>query len=281
MILLKNSTKLFLYYITQLILAILIIGITIIITCQRSILSPKYIIRQLYKNNYYEELYLSLQEDMSNHIIQSGLSNEVLENIYTMEMVEETTNQFVKDFYQNKSLEINTTTVKNNLETNITNYLKQNNIQITDQKSLDRFVEQMLSIYEEAFTFSNLIEPYQNTLHIFSLVLNTTLWLAIGIAIILIIFTRAYLKKNTFTVPLLTTGILILGGSYYLTSKIDFDHFLLFNESISYIIRNVVFDIMKQLRKISIVMIIISIILSFINSMIVYKIRRINKKVVN
>lgn len=238
-------------------------------------------IRQLYKNNYYEKLYLSLKEEMANHMIQSGLSNEVLENIYTIEMIEETTNQFVKDFYQNKLLEINTETVKNNLETNITNYLKQNNIQITDQKSLDRFVDQMLSIYEEAFTLSNLIEPYQNTLHIFSLILNIIVWLAIGIAIILIIFTRAYLKKNTFTVPLLTTGILILGGSYYLTSKIDFNHFLLFNENISYIIRNVAFDMIKQLRKISIVMIIISIILSFIDSMIVYKIRRVNSKIVN
>ena len=136
----KNKLKVLSYYISMIILSTIVLSLSIVTLIKFTILNENYLIKQLEKNNYYNNLYTSINEEMSYYIIQSGLEEEVLENIYTKEMVTNSVNNLIKNFYTGKKLTIDTTLLKENLNNNITNYLSKNNIVITDKNDGDNVV---------------------------------------------------------------------------------------------------------------------------------------------
>ncbi len=242
--------KIVLYYILEFILSIFILLLFSVAFLKFTVLDSNYILKQLKKNNYYSELYKSINDEMSNYIIQAGLEEEVLKDIYTEEMVVEEVNQAINSFYKNKKIEVDTIKVKDKLEANIVTYLEKNNIKVTDQASLDRFVNQILEVYEEKIILSSALTSVSPKIvkinHLMNMILILLSILCIPIA--LIIFLK--LKKEALAVPFFMTGILISVTNYLLFSKIDVKHILFWNDNISSIIKSILYDL-SSIMKIS------------------------------
>lgn len=244
----KAKFKILSYYFSFFFLSILVLILFLISLLELTLLRPDYLMNHLEKNNYYQELYLSISDEMSNYIIQAGLEDSVLENIYTQEMVTKSVNSVIYAFYGNQEMKVNTSQVKKNLEDNIVSYLRKNNIEVTDQEALDMFVDQMLDIYSEKIKLTSSLDSVKGLVHKWDFRLKV---IFSGLVILVLffgyIFHRTY-KKSAFAVPCFTSSILLLLGDYLFFQRIDVANILFWNESVSKIIKSVLFDLSNLIK---------------------------------
>lgn len=256
--------KLLFYYIGEFLLSVLVLILFLIALLECTVLRPKYILDQFEKNNYYEVLYKSINNEMSNYIIQAGLEDPVLDNIYTKNMIKKEVTNMVKRFYGGSNVKVDTEIVKENLENNISSYLAKNNIEITDQKALDQFIEQMLDIYEEKIVLSKSLMKVQNIVVKSDFALKIIFMVLTVITCALGILVKYICKKRVIAVPLFTTGILLLLGNYLLFNRIDVWHILFWNENVSNIIKSILFNLSSLVQEGAILLMILSIVSCFI-----------------
>lgn len=251
--------RLIFYYLSEFFLSILVLVLFLIALLESTVLRPKYVLKQLEKNDYYEILYKSISNEMSNYIIQSGLEESVLDNIYTKDMVEKEVTRMVQNFYGNGKVTVDTKKVKESLESNIASFLAKNNIEITDQEALDRFVEQMLDIYEEKIVLSQGLIKAQNLVVKLDYGLKILFGILVFIVLVVGILTKWISKNRVIAIPLFTTGLLLLLGNYLLFNRIDVQNILFWNENVSNIIKSILWDLSKLTIKGSIIFIVLSI----------------------
>lgn len=244
----KAKLKIIFYYLIELFLSVLvlILGLGLLLKC--TILNEKYLILKLEQNDYYNELYSSIKNDMENYLMQSGLPESVLENIYTKDMITKGVNNIIISFYNGNNLNVDTYTIEEHLKTNINTYLNNNNMQVSDQESLDQFVLEILKIYKEKIMLTDKLEDFQGTFTKWNFYLKVFLIILTIIILILGIFVKLCFKKDTFVIPLLTTAILLLVGNYLLFSRIDVSHILFWNESISEIIKSILWNMSSLVK---------------------------------
>lgn len=259
----KNKINYLLYYLSEFLLSVILIILVILFICSKTIFSPNYIIKELDKNDYYEYLEKEIKDEMSNYIVQSGLGKEVLDNIYSLDDIKNTTNSYVKAFYNNKELKVDSSKVKDRLEANIDKYLEEENIVATDREAMDKFVSQMSDIYEEAFSISSIIDKTSPYIVKVEEYVNIAIVAVCVIFIVLVLLAKLYFKKNILTTVMMTTSFIILFIMYYLTYKIDFSNLVLLSNS--KIINNVALSIISCFKNTSFIMIVLSIAIYIIN----------------
>lgn len=252
----KNKLKVLSYYILMIIISVLVLTLSLFTLLKFTILDQNYLIKQLEKNNYYENLYNSITEEMSYYIVQSGLKEEVLEKIYTKEMITNSINEAINNFYTGKKIMIDTTKVKENLNNNIKDYLSKNNIIITDQKALDMFVDHIISIYNEKIILSKHIEKFQNKLIKLDKIIDTIFIILMVLISILTILCHLFYKRIILTIPCISTAILLFLGNYLLYNRIDVKNILFWNDNVSTIIKSILWSIKDFITNEAIILII-------------------------
>ena len=95
----KIRLKLISKYIFQYIFTIMFFGLISLIIVRFTIFNENFILRELGNNNYYDKLYSMVYEEMSNYVIQSGLDEEIINDIYTEEMLVNDTNSLINYIY--------------------------------------------------------------------------------------------------------------------------------------------------------------------------------------
>jgi len=256
--------KLIFYYIGEFVLSILVLLLFLIALLECTVLRPKYVLHQFEKNNYYEGLYKSINNEMSNYIIQAGLEDVVLEDIYTKDMVEKEVTKMIQRFYGNGKISVDTKSVKESLENNIASYLLKNNIEVTDQKALDQFVDQMLDIYEEKIVLSKSLIKAQNLVVKLDFLLKIVFVVLAFITGVLGLLVKYICKNRVVAAPLFTTGILLLLGNYLLFNRIDVAHILFWNENVSIVIQSILFSLSNTVKVGALILIILSILSCFV-----------------
>ena len=136
----KARIKIILYYIIELSLSLIFLITFLLAMIKMTVFNQNYIINIFNKNNYYDKVYEYISNDMAKYILQSGLENVVLEDIYTKDMIKDEVKEAVNAFYTNKEIKVDTSVVEKNLKDNIENYLASHNIMVADEQALDRFV---------------------------------------------------------------------------------------------------------------------------------------------
>lgn len=243
----NKKLKMLSFYFYLLLLTIIVLGITLVFTIKLTILRPNYIINNLNKINYYDKVYNSINEEMQNYLIQSGLTNDVLTDIYTKEDIRSSLNNAIYAFYDNKEVSVDTSSIKTNLENNINNYLIKHNIIVTEKEGLDSFVNQMLEIYTNEIIISTKVNNFSTYLvkivklvdiSIIVLGITTLLLLALG---------YFFYRKNVATVPLASAGELLVLGNYLLFNKIDVKNILFWSDNVSSVIKTVIMDMSSKI----------------------------------
>ena len=267
----KAKIKVLSYYFNMLFIALLVLLLSLVTLVKFTVFDEEYLLKHLENNDYYDELYKSIKEEMSYYIIQSGLDEEVLEDIYTKEMITEEAKSIINNFYKGKELTINTEKVADNLNSNIEKYLLKNNIMVDDQKALDRFVDEMIIIYDKEIRLSDKINTIQSKFNKLDNIIDN-LFVVLFISILVIgIISHIFYKRIIYTIPCISSAILLLLGNYLLYNRIDVGNILFWNDNVSTIIKSILFDINRFVKEEASVLIILGIITFIIEYIITNK----------
>lgn len=247
-------------FILKFFLSILIILLTSIIILKSTILNKEYIKEVLEKENYYEKLSNSTKEEMKNYLIQSGFTEEIIEDIYTTNDIKNDVNRLIDQVYSNSEITINTDKIKTNLENNITSYLEEKNIEFSNSDELDRFVLLIADIYEEEVGITNYLNILQKVYLSVSEFIMPIIITLVALTFILITILLLLKSKYILSVPLLTLTFTYLIISFYLKDKIAIDNLLILSQDISNLIKYIFLDIIGKINTISLISFAIAII---------------------
>ena len=248
----------FFNYLTKFISSILFFLATTITIILFTIFNQNFMAQQLNETNYYEKLYTNIKLEMSYYVTQSGLSDDILNNIFDKELLRRTTEKMLDNFYNNKDNTINKTSIEENLMNNINEELKDYKLTEEDKTSIDKFITQMSSTYEAEISYSNILNKYHNTFNRIYHILVALDLLCIALFIINYFITRYTLKERNIIISLLTTTILITIIHLYLSYTLDLGHLEFYNDIISNLINYTYQSIMSIFNIVSTLYLVIS-----------------------
>lgn len=248
----------FFNYLTKFISSILFFLATTITIILFTVFNQNFMAQQLNETNYYAKLYTNIKLEMSYYVTQSGLSDDILNNIFDKELLRRTTEKMLDNFYNNKDNTINKTSVEENLMNNINEELKDYKLTEEDKTSIDKFITQMSSTYETEISYSNILNKYHNTFNRIYHILVALDILCIALFIINYFITRYTLKERNIIISLLTTTVLITIIHLYLSNTLDLGHLEFYNDIISNLINYTYQSIMSIFNIVSTIYLVIS-----------------------
>lgn len=260
-------------FIIMLILVVCILFLGIKNIAFSTILNKDYVLNKFDETNFYSGTYELVESGFENYIAQSGLEEEVLNNICTEEKVKNDIGIIINNIYNGTNEEIDTTEIANNLNANIDKL----DVRTSQNKSaLDKFVQQICTEYKNTI----LNTKYENTIH--DLLNKTTNIMAklqtiviivtviAGICLILLNIKNIFKLIGNIGTILLSLAIAILIAINLINSNINVSAIKLFNNVFSNSFVTILQDILNKINNFGLIILIISIVIIFINAVICF-----------
>lgn len=249
-----------------LVVCILFFGIKNIVLS--TIMDKDYVLNKLEETNFYSGTYELVESGFENYIAQSGLEEEVLNNICTEEKVKKDIGVIINNIYNGTNEEIDTTEIANNLNANIDKL----DVRTSQNKSaLDKFVQQICTEYKNTI----LNTKYENTIHeILNKTTNLLEKLQTIVTIVTIISVICLILLNIKNISklvgnlgtvLLSSSITILVAINLINANINISAIKLFNNVFSSSIVTILQEILSKINKFGIIILITSIVIILIN----------------
>ena len=240
-----------------LVVCILFFGIKNIVLS--TIMDKDYVLNKLEETNFYSGTYELVESGFENYIAQSGLEEEVLNNICTEEKVKKDIGVIINNIYNGTNEEIDTTEIANNLNANIDKL----DVRTSQNKSaLDKFVQQICTEYKNTI----LNTKYENTIHeILNKTINLLEKLQTIVTIVTIISVICLILLNIKTISklvgnlgtvLLSSSITILVAINLINANINISAIKLFNNVFSSSIVTILQEILSKINKFGIIILI-------------------------
>ena len=105
-------------YILSISLTLSLIVLILVSLISSTILNEKYVLGKLEETNYYKNIYENVKSNFENYIYQSGLDEEVLDNIVSEEQVKEDTKTIISHIYNGIEEKLSGETIKQKLNEN-------------------------------------------------------------------------------------------------------------------------------------------------------------------
>ena len=261
-------------YILSIILALSIIVFYFINLASSTILSEQYILSKLDEHDYYNKIYEQTKLNFENYIHQSGLEEDVLDNIITKEKVKKDTHIILGSIYDGLNQEVDINEIKENLNKNIEKYIQNVGITNEQKNSIDTFVNHICNEYKTTishFTFENQINQYYSEIIKIINMSKKVLLITIGIDFLLLIVLNLKKIYKCFTsvgVSFTIIGLIMLISSIFINTKIRVQTILILNDAISEVLRNILSEILNSSLIISIFTLIFGIIMIIIPNLI-------------
>lgn len=259
-------------YIINLFLIVSIFAFATLLILSNTIMNKEFVIGVLEKNNYYEKTYYEIQDGFKNYIMQSGLEENIIENLYNMDKVQKDINVIIDSIYENKEININTEVIRNELDNKINEVLKQNNKKIdnSEKKSIQTFENVIIDVYKTGITYSeeaikqicNAFEKLQSLFVIAQIILI--------VIILILMLTIILINKNiketakTFAITMITVGCASITLKILLGVRVT--NILILNKTFSESLVYMINSIMNTLFIMGIAMFIIGVIITIINA---------------
>lgn len=260
-------------YIINLFLVICIFALSSILIFSNTILSKQYVLGVLEKNNYYERTYHDIQDGFKNYIMQSGLDESVLEDLYSQEQVKQDIDMVINGIYENKNIKVDTQLIKKTLDDRISKVLKQNN-RVPDREekeAIQTFENAIVETYANGIAFSqrtveqigNVFAKIQNMVSIAKVALMVVI--VVLIAIIVLVNRNVKETVTTMGIALLSSGILGVVLKLLLGDRMH--NILMLNATFSDTVVYLIKAIINAFFTVGIVMTIIGIVAIIVGSM--------------
>lgn len=269
--------KIILSYITKFIQSISFFLLTLSAILLFTIFNETYTLDLLEKNNYYQELYTTTKEEVSNYLEQSGLEESILDDVISENNIQKTIMTTLDNLYTNQEIKTDTTTITNTLTTKINDYVKENDITVESKNTIPTLVAKLVSIYQEEVSYNNIFEkvrPMFNKAHQLAKII---LVVSIIVSFITYLINRYLFKDRNIIVSLFTNSILLIGLVLYTKSTINIDMITFYNTSISNILKEFINSILTHINLIGIISLILGLFFSFLSTGFFQKLKS-NKK---
>ncbi len=194
------------------------------------------ILKKIEKENYIENMTHSIQEEMKNYTNQSGLENEVLKDIF----LEEDVRQEIYKKIKGDNSRIQTDFLKESLRNNINKFLQQNNLS-AEEESLNRFINQIASVYEAEIN----LYQYFGKIILGLKVAHKYTTILFGITLVLIIISLLLSKDKKCNITLFTSSFLLGFLVIYIIREIDIKHLFILHPLFSKMMQNYILEILK------------------------------------
>lgn len=257
-------------FILIMVLTMCLIFIGIISIASSTILDKGYILQKLEETNFYEETHNLAESNFENYIYQSGLDEDVLENICSKEKVEKDIKTMISNIYDGTEQKIDTTEIAQNLNNNIEKKGIKNS---KNEKAIDTFVEHICNEYTETLIHTKYETKINDYLvkgtKLIGKAYNGILILTAVIIVMLIIINIKQISKLVLAtgIALLASGAFNLIAHDIIISKVNIENIKIFNDTFSKSIVSIITDILSKISSLSMGMLIISIIFIVIYAM--------------
>ena len=261
-------------YILSIILALSIIVFYFINLASSTILSEQYILSKLDEHDYYNKIHEQIKSNFENYIHQSGLEEDVLDNIITKEKVKKDTHIILGSIYDGLNQEVDTSEIKENLNKNIEKYIQNVGITNEQKNSIDTFVNHICNEYKTTisnFTFENQINQYYSQMVKIINMSKKVLLITIGIDFLLLIvlnLKKIYKYFTSVGVSFTIIGLIMLISNIFINIKIKVQTILILNDAISEVLRNILIEILNSSFIIGLLALIFGIIMIIIPNLI-------------
>lgn len=260
------------------ILTICLIAIGMITIVYSTILDKTYITSKLEETNFYQETYELVKSNFENYIYQSGLDEEVLNDICSKEKVKNDINIIISNIYSGTKGKIDTSEIAENLNANI-NKLGIKNSQ--NQKAIDQFVDQICNEYTETIIHTNYetklnseyIKIVDKIVKLNNVVVVATIVVIILLIIMNIIGAMASKLIQDFGIALFATGAFNLTACSIVMSKVNIEGIKIFNDTFSKAVVTIITEVITRIMSLGIGTMAIAIAL-----IVAYAMVKVNKK---
>ena len=253
-------------FILAIILTICIIVCIGVNVASSTILNKDFVLQKLDETNYYANIYTAVESDFENYIYQSGLDEEVLENIVTPEKIENDTKVIINNIYDGTDEQIDITEIENNLRTNIEQSLN-GNLSATQKKMVDEFINKITEQYQDTMTSTSYEDNIYNILTkgmtIIKLVnVASIIGIVVSAIIILVISFRRVWSGFMFIVSsAIASGVFYIFANILINAKVRIENITILNDAISITLREVLTSILNQLTTTGIIITIVGVII--------------------
>ena len=229
---LKNLLK----FIFIAILTICMISIGMISIVFSTIFSKDYIMQKLEETNFYSGIYELVKSNFENYIYQSGLDEEVLDDICTEEKIKQDIQIMLSNIYKGTNQKIDTTEIANKLNGNIEKLGVKNR---QNENAIQQFVTHICDEYTNTLIhtkYENKInEIYKKGTEILNKIYEIILVVFVIDIIAIIIINNKKISKDIqhIGIALLATSIFELSVWQILNLKVDIHGIKIFNDVFS------------------------------------------------
>ncbi len=250
-------------------LTIAILANFMILLLSNMILSKDYMLGLVEKNGYYEKIETDLINGFEDYKYQSGLPDEVFENLYAPSELKKDIDSIFKNIYEGTEVTNSSQNVRTKITENMNRYLTENKITLTSQmqKNVEDYQDLMVEVYENkvnsAFRYvkdaNSVVMKLQKTVEIVK-------WIAIGGLIgILMIALLLNLKSLWLLVSVIGSSVLASGivlelVNFTIDKNIDIDNILLFAQSFSDLLKFIMYDVLSKIHFYGILAIVLGIV---------------------
>ena len=242
-----------------------------------TVFNEDYVLELLNNHNYYQELYDNTLEEVSYYLEQSGLNEEVLNNVISVKSLKNEIITTIDNLYTNQKITVNTEEFQNNLTTNINNYIKDNNIRVDNKDTVNILTKKLVNIYEEEISYNNTFEKVRPMFNKAYKLTKIVLYLSIIISIITYLINRYVFKDRNIIASLFTNFVILVGLVLYAKYTIDINNIFFYNTSISNILMEFINSVLKCMLVTGIISFILGLFIVFTTTGVFKKLRQ-NKK---
>ena len=241
----KSSIKIILKYLLLFIESLMVVMIALITTFKFTLFDSNYVKDQFEKNDYYKKLSKEIKTEMSYYTNQSGFTDNVLDNVFTENDVKYASERFISSLYTGEKFKINTQKLEENLNKNIDEQLQDANFKVTNAEEIKKFVNQMITTYENEIKLMGYIDSVGGTIpKIIDICDTLLLILIIGLILCVLISLKSY-KGKDISVVFYTSSILLLFCVLYFKNSIDINNISIYSELVSNIIKILVKNVLN------------------------------------
>ena len=266
----SRKTKKIICYILGFIFTILLVLLVILGILKSTALSEYSVKKTLDKSNYYALISDKIKDNMKDYMMSSGLDEEILNDLFTEEDVRSDVNKYLDKLYQDSKVEFDGTKLKEKLINNINESLKKNNLQVSDQKAIDSFVEEMVKIYQKETNLYNLIDNFTDSIQKVNNLLGIVAIIMLVICIIIFI-TIVLMKVRCFGSITLGVGILLFYVRFAIYEKVDFENILILSKEFSDILTMILIKIANYLNAFAIGFLVLGLVITLVETYITRK----------
>lgn len=260
-------------FILALVLAVSMIACIVANVTSSTILNKSFVLQKLEETNYYANTYTAVENDFENYIYQSGLDEEVLENIVSPEKIENDTKIIINNIYDGTNEQIDITEIETNLKNNIEKSLD-NNLSATQERMVDEFINKITEQYQETITNTN----YEDTIHniltkgnrmIEKINQFSLVGMIVSAVLILVLSFKKILSGFMFIMSsIIASGVFYVIANIVINTKVKIQNITILNDAISITLREVLTSTIHTLTTIGIMMTVIGVIILIVFAMI-------------